>query len=166
MMHVLFVHSPQRFLSRLITSITGESVSHCALRYGKWVIHSNQRGLNIETYSTFTNVSTVLYAVEIPHSEEHLFSLLSKHTHAPSDILGLLYFGVYFLLKHLGLRRAAWNLWGTRGKFTCVEWVSYFVLGKECGLLTPMEFYRKLKAMGYPDVPMAQPNSKEGYNIA
>lgn len=150
MMRVLFVRS-DKAVAKLIMAITGEDISHCALQYGNWVVHSNQRGLNVESWDSFTKVSSVVEAVEIPHSEEHLFALLSKHEHARYDVLGLLYFGVFFLLKSAGLRTAAWNLWGSRGRFTCVEWVSYFVLGKECGLLTPREFYYKLKELGYKD---------------
>jgi len=151
MMKVLYTRSKKRKLSKAIMWMTGEDVSHVALQYGKWVIHSNHRGLNVEYIESFKKASTIVRAVEIPREEEHLFALLSEHEHSSYDLAGLVYFGFYIAMQCIGLRTAAFNLWGSRGKYTCVEWVSFFVLGKEHGLLTPHQFYLKLKELGYPD---------------
>jgi len=150
-MQVLFCHAPKKFVSRLISRITGEDVTHVALLYKNWVVHANQRGLNVETFEAFGRVSSVVRSIEIKDDEARLFNFLAKYEHAGYDIGALLYFGVYYLLAAVGLPRAAWNLWNSRGRFTCVEWASMFVLGRELSLMTPGEFYALLKSKGFKD---------------
>ena len=142
-MHALFTRS-RKPLSRLICSVLGEPVSHVALLYSEFVIHSNASGLHIETCSTFEKTNEIVYKVRVKGTPSHLFDLLAKYERSAYDVGALLWLGVSFGLRRIGIALPKVNLWQTTGMFLCTEWATKFLCGEEDSLITPYGLYRRL----------------------
>jgi len=137
-MKVLFTSSNSP-LSRLIRKITGEQVSHCALRVYDCVIHSNLLGVHMEPFESFN--SSIIESVELPDNLEKVINLLAKYDGNFYDFGALFYLGLRSLFPFLPKA----NLWQTTGMFLCTEWITEVVDGKENSMITPHQLYLKLK---------------------
>lgn len=139
-MQILFTRN-NSILSRLIRFLTGEGVSHCAVRSGPLVIHSNLYGPHIESYEHFNKKSTVVYSVDVEFSEERLYQLLGRYESSTYDFAGLIYLGIRCMFPFLPKA----NLWQHTGMYLCTEWVQE-ILGTEIdSSITPYKLYRSLK---------------------
>jgi len=139
-MEILFTASSSP-LSSLIRSITHEDVSHCAIRVGEFVVHSNLKGVIIEPYSLFNKKNKIKHRIYLATRPAEVHRMLAKHFHSPYDYGALLFLALRFLIPRLPKR----NLWQDSGMFLCTEFVSRVVLQEDNNMLTPFELYTKLK---------------------
>jgi len=143
-MLVLFTRNSS-LLSRLITGITGEDVSHCALCIGDYVIHINLLGLQVQHVVDFSNQNIVIDAVPLRReilSTDRLLEGLVGNGRMGYDYLGLLYLGLRYLIPALIPKQ---NLWQVSGMFLCTELVTHLLEGREASLLTPGQLAMYLK---------------------
>jgi hypothetical protein len=133
---ILFTRS-NNLLSYLICRLTREPVSHCAIQVGDHVIHSTLEGTKIEHIDTFSTHRAIVCSVKLD------VDLNGEVAHHKSyDYLGLLYLGLrYFARDYLGIRLPKYNLWQITGMYTCVEFVSRELVGKEYSMMTPYQLY-------------------------
>lgn len=138
-MQILFTKS-NSLLSRMIRKVTGEPVSHCAIASNGYVVHSNLRGVIIETRDYFEAHSQVVYTVEIEDCMDRVTELLATESHATYDIGALLYLGLRYLIPALPKK----NLWQSSGMYLCTEWVTTAVNQKTDSMITPYQLYLTL----------------------
>lgn len=138
-MQILFTTSDS-LLSKLIRRQAGEPVSHCAIEFGGWVIHSNLRGVNVEPLSAFASRNEIVYTADIPFDLDKFMATLGKCWGAGYDLGGLLYLGVRSIFPWLPNR----NLWQCNGMFLCVEFITEVLYGREESTLTPYQLYLRL----------------------
>lgn len=138
-MKILFTHG-NNIASKLICKVTGELTSHVAVQIGEFVIHSNFRGLHIETLSYFITHSTILKTIEVPDryikKAEDIYDKNAFHSY---DFIAFIALG----LKSLKIPLPKINLWNISGMFICTEFVSEVLMEKEL-LLTPEQLYQKV----------------------
>lgn len=140
-MQILFTTS-NTLLSRAIRRQSGEPVSHCAIEFGGWVIHSNLRGVNVEPLAVFASHSQIVYSVEIPFDLDRFMGTLSQCWGTGYDFGALLYLGARTVLPFLPKR----NLWQCNGMFLCVEFITEILYGREESTMTPYQLYERLVA--------------------
>lgn len=155
-MKILFVKGHTAF-SNMITNITKEAPSHCALDFGWFVVHSNLLGVHMQWGSTFRKQCDLIYSLE--RTEEGLFQdlkdmstlgkVLNKYEFSFYDFGAFLFLGFSLLLRSwLKVPLPKANLWQATGLFLCTEWVSEVVDSEEDSMITPYGLYKKLKNSG------------------
>ncbi len=147
-MQVIFTRS-NSLLSRLIRSVTGETVSHCAIATGPWVVHSNLLGVHVELALHFLQHSECVYYVEFPDAAlmPRVLNTLAQYDQRSYDFGALLYLGLRFLCPWLPRK----NLWQTTGMFLCTEWITEVLDGTEDHTITPYQLYLRLRAQQQPE---------------
>lgn len=153
-------------LSKAIIGVTGESVSHCALDFGAFIVHSNLLGVNIEWANFFKKQTIVIYTLQrnyLPGTQsmvdandlDILDKTLTNDENAIYDFGALLFAGLAILAKHyLKIPLPKTNLWQSSGQFICTEWVQEITKDPIDSMLTPEGLYNKMKASGkWKDAP-------------
>ena len=139
-MQILFTRS-NTILSKTICAITKEPVSHCALKVGPFVIHSNLLGVRIVPYNVFASSHEIVYNINKIELNESIKTVLKECYGKPYDIGALIYLGLRFLFPQLMPKQ---NLWQTTGMFLCTEFITKMIDMKEDSLITPYKLYLKL----------------------
>lgn len=139
-MNILFT-ATNTWLSRIIRFCTKEPVSHCALEYGDWVIHSNLLGVHVESKVTFRLSANVVFSVAVIDNHDSVMAALSKYEGSFYDFGALLYMGLRYLLPFL----PGHNLWQSNGMFLCTEWITEVIDGEEDSSITPYGLYLELR---------------------
>jgi len=146
---VLFVKAPGQPGSEAIRYLTGEPISHVALRCGDTVVHSHFKGVESITWEECQTRYEVVYSLNVrPQPSSPAASLLEvvgKYDKASYDYLGLIWLGARYLCKrYLGWSIPKVNLWQVSGMFTCTEFVTHVVDGEQDSLVTPYQLYKRL----------------------
>ncbi len=128
--------------SELIREVTGEPVSHCAIKYNDFVIHSNFKGVVIEPYSYFLEKNEIKYKIDIPDNLSRLKHITDLYYGKLYDFGALFYLGFRLILPDLFPKK---NLWQATGMFLCTEFITEFIDEKEDSLITPYKLYLRLK---------------------
>lgn len=131
--------------SKIIRKVTHEDVSHCAIEAYGFVVHSNHRGVNIETISSFKKINEVVDTVEVGKGNAKLLKSLSQSHRRGYDVPGLIYLGLKLILGKLGISLPKKNLWQTTGMYLCTEFVTHVITGEENSEMTPGQLRDKLK---------------------
>ena len=139
-MEILFTKNTSP-LSYLIRKITKEPVSHCAIRIGEFVIHSNLFGVSIVPYIVFAKKNTIVNTIFQMTVPLHVTRTLAKCWGKRYDMGALFYLGLRFLLPRLVPKQ---NLWQSSGMFLCTEFVTYILTEQENSLITPYQLYKLL----------------------
>lgn len=145
-MKILFTKS-NRWFSDLICSITGEPISHCAIELveEQIVIHSNFRGLHIETSKNFREKCEKIIEVPIERDTAKLNKMLDKYEHSWYDIGAMFFLALSLLLRDkIGIPLPKSNLWQATGMFLCTEWVTFYLDEKEDSMITPYKLYERI----------------------
>jgi hypothetical protein len=142
-MQILFTRS-NKIGSKIIRWGLGEPVSHAAIRYDDYVVHSYMHGVTMTHISEFLKHSEVVYTVTIPNNVPRLFRLFLRTSTASYDIGALLYLTLHFGLRKMGIPSPKKNLWQTSGMYLCTEWVSSYLDGEEDSMITPYALYLRL----------------------
>jgi len=156
-MEILFTRGESVF-SKLICDITQESVSHVAIRTGSLVIHSNLRGVNIESFKSFSENCVIVKRLinpEIRYNDEFevLINRASKREHSMYDIGAILFIGLSLLLRRFfKMKLPKSNLWNTTGMFICTELVTDIIDEKADSMITPYGLYEKMVANGWKEL--------------
>jgi hypothetical protein len=144
-MKILFT-AGDTFVGRAIRYLTKEPMSHVAIEAGEFVAHSTIFGVEIVTTNYFKTRFQVVDAVEVQDDMNKLLAVLTKRSHSFYDYGCLLYLGVRYSLKRwLKVSIPKANLWATSGMFTCTEFVTEVLDGKQDSLITPYGLYERLK---------------------
>lgn len=130
--------------SKLVASVLGEPVTHVALRWDDYVIHSNTYGVHIEPYIDFQDHNQIVYTIKVLDNLPRLLRLLAKYNNSRYDFGAFAYLGAYFLLRRVGLPLPKKNLWQSSGMFLCTEWVTQYVDDKEDSMITPYGLYLRM----------------------
>lgn len=132
-------------LSQAICGVTGEPVSHVAIRIGSLIIHSNLRGVHLESAITFLNNCKVIYTVPCITREHKILNVLANSEFSCYDVGGLLFAGLALLARHyLKIPLPKVNLWQSSGAFLCTEFVSEAISVEQDAMITPYGLYLKL----------------------
>jgi hypothetical protein len=146
MIQVVFTTS-DTFISRAIRYITEEPVSHVALRCGDEVLHSTGKkgGVELTTWAKFCEIYDVQFQTITEGSRKKMHAVAEKHKDASYDYFGLAWLGIrYFFKKFIRINIPKVNLWQLTGMFTCTEFVTKIIDGKEDSLITPYQLYERL----------------------
>lgn len=153
-MNILFTKN-NSFVSKNIRAVTGEPVSHVALDFGLFVVHSNFLGLHLEWAKNFRKKSDVVYSLRGVDSLEEtdqigrLNTLLEQYEFSMYDVGAMFFIGVcVFLRNKFNIPLPKSNLWQISGMFICTEWVTKFIDGTEESMMTPFKLYLRLKQTG------------------
>lgn len=138
-MRILFTTSDSP-LSRLIRKVTSEPVSHCAFEVGGWIIHSNLKGVHVETPQTFTQKSRIIYSIDIPFDLEKLIHTFGRTMNREYDFGALLYLGARAICPWLPKK----NLWQCTGMYLCTELITQYLGSSENSMITPYQLYKEL----------------------
>lgn len=130
-------------------------MSHIALDFGEFIVHSNLRGLHLTWAKTFRKHTQVVFELERVRCEqtlldmERLDALLEKHEFSLYDFGALLFLGISFAAsKYLKLPLPKRNLWQSSGLYMCTEWGTDMAVGKADSIVTPYKLYLNLKSTG------------------
>lgn len=130
--------------SKLIRNITKESVSHCAIGFGDYVLCSNLKyGVHLDLYTDFIKENKIVYKIEKQGSPAQMFKLLYKYINNRRD---------YFIYARLVMRYlfprliTKPNLWNITGMFLSTEFIAQYLYQKELHL-TPGQLYKELKKL-------------------
>lgn len=126
-------------MSRVIRCITGEDVSHCALRVHGWILHSNLYGVHAVLPQDFHG--EVVYSIEVAYNPEAVVRALAEYQGRAYDFGALLYLALRICCPWLPKQ----NLWQSSGMFLCTEWVTQVVDGRADSMITPYQLYQRLK---------------------
>lgn len=144
-------------VSKIITSLTNQPVSHCGflLESIDTILHSDFLGVHPVYLKKFTDKNKIVYTLDVPLSLERELYLykhyLENNYSRWYDFGGILYFGVRLALKRLfNIPIPKQNLWADKNMDFCVE-----ALCRVCPeltgvndsgeMMTPYEFYLRAK---------------------
>lgn len=139
------------FFSGIIRRVTGEPISHIAIRVKNKVLHSNRDGVVIDDYDYFIEHNKVIYEIK-PRLRSTEKAIANKIA-SSEDMLGRKYdfFAILFLGFMLLLR--LWfsksipkqNLWDVSGMYICTEYVSEITnIEKDNAMITPEELIKAI----------------------
>lgn len=139
-MQILFTRN-DRWGSKLIRAVTGETVSHVAIRISRFVIHSRliDGGVTIDFYREFMRNNTVVYTIPWEISIKQIDR--DRYAGKSYDFGAFLYLGLRKLFPFLPKA----NLWQSTGMYMCTEFVTDVLGGTEDSLVTPGQLYEKLR---------------------
>lgn len=126
-------------LSWLIRKVTKEPVSHCAIQYKEWIIHSNLLGVRALPANKFSN--QIQYSVPAEVSLNGLVEALVAHGRASYDFGAILFLFLRLIFPRFVPKK---NLWQSSGMFMCTEWVTQVLGGEADSMITCMKLYKKL----------------------
>lgn len=136
---VLFTKS-KTLGSWLIRKITGEPVSHCAIRVDNLVIEASGVGIIVLPYDKFCKEDTVVFEVPVSGFKDDLTNMLSKYIGHNYDYMRLLYLGWVYLTKS----KEDANIGHISGSYLCTEFVTTELYGQLDTEITPYQLYLKL----------------------
>ena len=144
-METLFTRSSYP-ASKLIMAVTGEPMSHCAIKYGNLVLHCNFTGFQIERYDDFLKHSIIVGTRKAGHSVpcSDILEVIRVNLGRRYDWKAFFYLGIRQILKSLGLPSPKVELTGISGLYICTEFVYSVTIGKPDTLLTPYQLYMQL----------------------
>lgn len=153
-MEILFTRRPSMPVSKLIMEVTGESVSHAAIRNGNFIYQSSFTGVEQVKATDFLADYTVVYSLK-PFSEslneaalvERLVERMVELRGTLYDFPGLLYLALRYSLSSL-FDIPKKNLWQISGMYICTEFVEDIIDIKSDPMITPYKLYLKLKESG------------------
>lgn len=160
-MKILFTTNDM-FASKAIRSITDEPMSHTALEFPSLgvVIHSNTKGVHIESSSTFRKNNRVVIGLSCKDmcNDQARFveakKLLEEYEFNGYDYGAFFYLGIHCIIRAVG-RKLGYqyalppkNLWQHNGLFLCTEWVAKYIGMEDNGMLTAYGLYCKLLKSG------------------
>jgi hypothetical protein len=144
-MQILFSKNTKP-LSQLIMAVTHEPVSHCAVQVGEFIIHSTVFGPEIRTLQYFSERNTIVYTVDVPLSDSEAMQLITHTDAAGYDYPALLYLGMRYAARKLGVSLPRANLWKLSGMYICTELVTKLLFGTADAMITPYQLYQKLRS--------------------
>lgn len=143
-MNILFTRSNKK-LSKAICRLTKEPVSHVALQFGKFIVHSNLLGIHIEWAENFKKHSQVVFSIHMRTDNIKLSTLMSQYEWKMYDFGAMLFLGLSLFLRNtfkIPLPKA--NLWQSSGMFLCTEFVTKVIDDEADSMITPYKLYLKL----------------------
>lgn len=143
-MEVLFTYS-NLIGSKWIREITGEPVSHCAIRCGPLVLQSSYNGVQLTSYKDFNNHNEIVYTVPVISTNHQFIQIYRKYRGRSYDYGALFFLAIRYFCAKIGIKLPYKNLWQDSGCYLCTEFVTSAVLGKADSLITPYQLYLKLK---------------------
>ncbi len=145
MIQVVFT-ARDTFVSRAIRYLTGEEVSHVAIRCGDIVVHSTGKGgVEQTTWSEFSSNYEVKLQALTPGNKRQILNVAKRLKDAPYDYTGLTWLAIrYVIKKYFRINIPKVNLWQLSGMFTCTEFVTEVIDGDEDSLITPYQLYERL----------------------
>lgn len=127
----------------MIRKITGEPVSHVAIRMRGIVTHSNFLGVHTEWHEDFYKHSTIRYFVPIRDLDNvRLWASLLTAQRKPYDFGAMFYLGLRYLFPKWMPKQ---NLWQSSGAYMCTEFVTYVLKGEPDSMITPYQLYQQLR---------------------
>lgn len=140
------------FFSNAIRDVTGEPVSHCAIEIPerKIVIHSNIKGVHIQSSYTFRKQNKIVLELEGKefYGPSFIDQVLAKDEFRSYDFSAFVFLGLSLAArKYLKLPLPKSNLWDTTGML-CTEWVTNVVDRKTNAMITPYKLYLRLLSSG------------------
>lgn len=141
-MYLLFTTSDLP-VSRWIRSITGESVSHCAIQYGDCIMESSFLGVRLRSISDFLRHNRILYCLQIPDNPSRFVDVFEKYQGAGYDFGALLFLFLRYKFPRFISKR---NLWQCTGMLMCTEFITTYLFDAEDSLITPYKLYLRLAA--------------------
>jgi hypothetical protein len=139
-MEVLFTKS-DKLMSQIITGVTHEPVSHCAIHYAGIVAHSSVNGVELVPYSIFKRDYNIVLRVELDTRPGKLLDTLDRTWGHGYDIPALLFLGLRYLAPCFVPKQ---NLWAVSGMYICTEFVTDVVDQKVDSMCTPYQLYLRL----------------------
>jgi hypothetical protein len=133
-------------LSRLIMAVTHEPVSHCAVQVGEFIIHSTTFGPEIRTLQYFAERNTIVHEVTVPVDDAEAMKLITCTDSSFYDYPALLYLGIRYVVRLLGVSMPRANLWKLSGMYICTELVTKLLFGQADAMITPYQLYQKLRS--------------------
>lgn len=127
--------------SVLIRKITGEPVSHCAIRFDDLVVHAAIGGVQVNSYEKFAAEHVIALRVSLSEGD---IQKTAPYLGDRYDYGALLFLGVRYILKSIGLPTPKVNLWQSANMYICTEFVTSDILNKEDTTITPYQLYLKL----------------------
>lgn len=127
--------------SKLIYWALREPVTHVAIRYYDWVIHSNSKGVNVEFYKNFCELNPIIYRVSHPVLFKNLMGVFVTRQDRGYDFLGAAYLGLRAVFKRVGISLPKANLWEVTGMDFCSELVADILKVNNSSDLTPYQLY-------------------------
>lgn len=142
-MLILFTAKKNNLVSYVIRKILNEPVSHCAIKMGRFVIHSNFRnGVHIEPFSLFQEKNDIIYGVKVFRIPK-FDGFLHRNYGKSYDYLGFIFLSLRYLLPKFLTKKI--NINHMSGAFMCHELVTELLIEEELTLLTPYKLYLKIK---------------------
>lgn len=126
--------------SWLIRRLTGEPVSHVAMRFDALVVQSGIGGVQVESYARFAAKHTIIYRCPVEGDIQKTAPYLGKGY----DYGALFYLGLCYLAKSLHIPYSKANLWNSSNLYICTEFVTSDILNKDDATITPYQLYLKL----------------------
>lgn len=146
-MKILFTRN-NSILSRLIRSVTGEPVSHCAIQMDYVVIHSNLLGVHLEFADNFREHSEVIYELENTEADWEKFNKFHKYEFSFYDLGALFFLGISFALRNwFDLPLPKSNLWQASGLYLCTEFIQKSNDLENDAMITPYKEYLRLRSL-------------------
>jgi len=137
--NILFTKS-DRIGSKIICGVTKEQVSHVALEYNGYVIHSNFcYGVNIQPTSKFKKDNNIVFQVPIRLGKADLLKIISENIGRRYDYLAF----VMIALRYLHILPKKVDIRGISGALICTEFLTKILTNDE-RLLTPGQLYKEL----------------------
>ena len=137
-------------------AITGEKVSHVALSFGPFVVHSVLLGVQTTYWLSFEKKYTVEAMLTPPEPVSvDIDSIVERYDGSPYDFGGLLYLGLYYFCKNrLGLRIPGGNYWASKRRFMCTEFASQVLESQQESMVSPkdLEYLLVKKGFRYCDI--------------
>lgn len=130
--------------SKLIYWALREPVTHVAIRYCDWVIHSNSKGVRIEHYSEFCKVNPIIFRVEVELDFNEVMNVYINRQDTKYDFLGATYLGLRSIFSRVGIKLPKANLWNITGMDFCSELVADMLEMRDSSTLTPYQLYLKI----------------------
>lgn len=140
-------------------SITGERVSHVALAFGPFVVHSVLLGVQTTYWLSFEKKYTIEAELIPPEPIDiDIDSIVDRFDGSPYDFGGLLYLGLYYFCKNrLGFRIPGGNYWAAKNAFMCTEFASQVLESTQENMLSPGELEKTLLNSGFKRLDNARP---------
>lgn len=154
-MQVLFTRRDDMPVSRWIVDVTGEPVSHTAIRLGDFVYQSSFLGVVQTPYKEFAKNYIIRFSLAPIDSDyndrlaERLIYGFPKLKNKPYDYPGLFYLSMrYILKKYCGMGIPKKNLWQLSGMYLCTEFVEDILNEESDAMITPYKLYFKMLDSG------------------
>lgn len=134
----------KEFFSGVIRRVTGEPISHVAIRVKDKVIHANRDGVTIDDYDYFVEHNEVIYEIKprLRSTEKAIADKIASSEEMVGrkyDFFAILFLGAMLILRlWFGKTIPKQNLWNVSGMYICTEYVSEITsTEKDNAMITP-----------------------------